>query len=50
LNGDLDKSVATLRPLLTFPSGITPAELAGDPRWAPLRAHPGFASLTAATP
>jgi cytochrome c-type biogenesis protein CcmH/NrfG len=50
LTGDLDKTVATLRPLLTFPSWITPAELTSDPLWAPLRTHPAFASLTAATP
>jgi serine/threonine-protein kinase len=50
LNGDLDKSVATLRPLLTFPSWITPAELTSDPLWAPLRSHPGFASLITTAP
>jgi Flp pilus assembly protein TadD len=50
LNGDLDKSVATLRPLLTFPSWITPAELASDPLWAPLRKHRAYESLVAQTP
>ena len=45
LNGDLDNTVATLRPLLAFPSWITPAELTSDPLWAPLRSHPAFASL-----
>jgi tetratricopeptide (TPR) repeat protein len=48
LTGQLDQAVATLRPLLGFPSWITPAELTSDPLWAPLRAHPGFASLVAA--
>ena len=48
LTGQLDQAVATLRPLLTFPSWITPAELTSDPLWAPLREHPGFASLIAA--
>ena len=46
--GDLDGAIATLRPLLDIPSWITPAELASDPLWAPLRGHPGFASLTRA--
>jgi serine/threonine-protein kinase len=50
LTGNLDQAVATLRPLLTLPSWITPAELTSDPLWSPLRAHPGFATLTAATP
>jgi hypothetical protein len=50
LTCELDKAVATLRPLLTFPSWITPAELTSDPLWAPLRPHPGFASLAAPTP
>ncbi len=50
LTGDLDRAVATLRPLLALPSWITPDELANDPLWAPLRRHPGFASLTAGTP
>jgi eukaryotic-like serine/threonine-protein kinase len=45
LNGDLDNTVATLRPLLTFPSWITPEELSSDPLWAPLKSHPAFASL-----
>ena len=48
LTGQLDQAVATLRPLLTFPSWITPAELTSDPLWTPLREHPGFASLIAA--
>jgi eukaryotic-like serine/threonine-protein kinase len=47
LNGDLDNTVATLRPLLAFPSWITPEELASDPLWAPLKSHPGYASLLA---
>ena len=46
LTGDLDAAVTTLRPLLDMPSWITPTELASDPLWAPLRGHPGFASLT----
>jgi hypothetical protein len=46
LTGDLDAAVTTLRPLLDMPSWITPAELASDPLWAPLRHHPGFPSLT----
>jgi TolB-like protein/Flp pilus assembly protein TadD/tRNA A-37 threonylcarbamoyl transferase component Bud32 len=50
LTGNLDQAVATLRPLLTLPSWITPAELTSDPLWLPLRAHPGFPTLTAATP
>jgi hypothetical protein len=48
LTGQLDQAIATLRPLLTAPSWITPAELATDPLWAPLRGHRGFASLLAA--
>jgi hypothetical protein len=47
LNGDLDNTVATLRPLLTFPSWITPEELISDPLWAPLKSHPAYASLIA---
>lgn len=47
---ELDKAAAMLRPLLTFPSWTTPAELTSDPLWAPLRPHPGFASLAAPTP
>lgn len=47
LNVILDNTVATLRPLLTFASRITPADLASDPLWAPLRSHPGFASMLA---
>jgi len=31
----------------SLPSWITPAELTSDPLWAPLRVHPGFATLTA---
>jgi hypothetical protein len=50
LTGNLDQAVATLRPLLTHPSWITPAELTSDPLWSPLRAHPGFAILTTSTP
>jgi hypothetical protein len=50
LSGDLDKAVATLRPRLTFPSRITPAELPSDPSWAPLSTPPAFASLAAPTP
>jgi hypothetical protein len=50
LTGDLDQAVTILRPLLTLPSWITPAELTSDPLWSPLRAHPGFATLTATTP
>ena len=50
LTGNRDQAVATLRPLLTLPSWITPAELTSDPLWASLRTHPGFATLTATTP
>jgi eukaryotic-like serine/threonine-protein kinase len=50
LTGNRDQAMATLRPLLTLPSWITPAELTSDPLWSPLRAHPGFAALTAAAP
>ena len=50
LTGALDQAIATLRPLLTLPSWITPAELTADPLWAPLREHPGFAALMAVTP
>ena len=48
LAGQLDQAVATLRPVLTYPTCITPAELTSDPLWTPLRTHPGFASLLAA--
>jgi TolB-like protein/Flp pilus assembly protein TadD/tRNA A-37 threonylcarbamoyl transferase component Bud32 len=47
LTGDLDRAIATLRPLLELPSWITPGELASDPLWAPLRRHPGYAALVA---
>ena len=50
LTGQHDQAIATLRPLLTFPSWITPAELTSDPLWAPLRDRPGFASLIAVAP
>jgi tetratricopeptide (TPR) repeat protein len=50
LTGQHDQAIATLRPLLTFPSWITPAELTSDPLWAPLRDRPGFASLVAVAP
>jgi tetratricopeptide (TPR) repeat protein len=38
-------ALETLKPLLTIPSWITPAELRSDPTWARLRSHPGFARL-----
>jgi hypothetical protein len=47
LTGDLDNTVATLRPLLAFLCWITPDELASDPLWAPLKSYPGYASLLA---
>jgi serine/threonine-protein kinase len=50
LTGQHDQAIATLRPLLTFPSWITPAELTSDPLWGPLWDRPGFASLVAVAP
>jgi hypothetical protein len=50
LTGELDQAVTTLRPLLSFPSWISPAELTSDPVWAPLRGNPEFASLIGPTP
>jgi len=35
VRSDFDKAIATLRPLITFPSWITPAELISDRLQAP---------------
>jgi TolB-like protein/DNA-binding winged helix-turn-helix (wHTH) protein/Flp pilus assembly protein TadD len=44
--GEFDKAVAELRQLLSVPNRwISSACLELDPRWAPLRAHPGFRRL-----
>jgi hypothetical protein len=43
-------SVAACRSPLTFPSWITPAELARDPVWPPLRTHPGSRRSRRPTP
>jgi serine/threonine-protein kinase len=40
--GDTDQAVATLEPLLSVPSWISPAGLRADPLWEPLRSHPRF--------
>jgi tetratricopeptide (TPR) repeat protein len=45
LTGERDQAIAMLRALLKAPSWITPAELANDPLWTPLRSHPGFGAL-----
>ncbi len=43
--GDTGLAVATLEPLLSVPSAISPAELRADTLWAPLRAHPRFRAI-----
>jgi hypothetical protein len=40
-----DSAIAVLKKLLSVPSPVTKAQLRVDPRFAPLRGHPGFEAL-----
>jgi hypothetical protein len=43
--GDYDSAVGQLETLPTDRGLVTPAWLAGDPLWTPLRDHPRFQAL-----
>jgi len=43
--GELDDAVAELEYLLSIPSRVSVPLLRLDPRWDPLRDHPGFKAL-----
>ena len=45
--GELDAAVRQLEDVLDQPSWLSPALIRLDPRWAPLREHPGFRRLVA---
>jgi serine/threonine-protein kinase len=45
--GEHDRAVERLEYLLSIPGDLTPAYLAIDPSWQPLREHPGFQSILA---
>jgi serine/threonine-protein kinase len=44
--GERDAAIALLPELLEMPAGITPAQLALDPLWDPIRDDPRFVALT----
>ena len=44
-NGQADEAVKEIDALLRTPAGLTVNELRVDPRWDPIREHPGFKAL-----
>ncbi len=48
--GQHDRAIEVLERIISVPGGLSPAELAGDPVWAPLRDHPRFALLAQTRP
>ena len=49
ITGEQDKAVEILESILKVPYYLTPAWLAIDPTWAPLRGNPRFQRLIART-
>jgi serine/threonine-protein kinase len=46
LKGDREAAIALLPKLLEMPAGVTPAMLALDPLWDPIRDDPRFVGFT----
>jgi Flp pilus assembly protein TadD len=48
ITGDKEGAISQLKKLLAVPSHMSAAVLRLDPRWDPLRGHPGFEELVRA--